>query len=241
MTSNAIDEVKISNLALSRVGSTQQITSFQDGSTEAAQCLIWYPQSRDALLADFPWPWAESYMNLAQVAGPEIDNQVANAQWLRTYRYPSDCLKLRRLTATPQPNSSSIPQTTGSPGFPYVVDPTKRSDGQPFPFPFAIGHDVEGRLIMTDNNGWGAGITAVYTAAVEDPTQFATDFADTLAWRLAADLAMGLSFSDEKRKYAESMYDRTIRKARATAYNESQGDAPFVRYTSEMIRARWGW
>lgn len=243
MTVNAITEASICNQALSRMGSTQTITSLNisDRSNEAVQARLWYPSDRDAMLCDFPWPWAESYQVLDQVAGPEINGQVANAQWQRTYRYPSDALKLRRLVDTPPTQVTTVPpQTTGTVAqFPYTNQPWRRPEGQPWPISYGVGHDATGRLIETDSFGCGFGITMVYTAAVSDPTQFSADFADALAWRLAADFAMGLGFSDAKRQYAEQMYTRTIYKARATHMNERQSDVPRITWQSEMVNRRW--
>lgn len=240
-TNNTISEVSICNMALARIGSTQTITSFGDDSNEAQQCLFFYPQDRDALLADFPWPWAEGYAQLAQVAGPEINGQLANSQWSRSFRYPADCIKMRRLIDT-QPAPGTIPpQTTGiSTVYPYQNQPWHRAVGQPYPLSYGESADSEGRLIMTDFVGIGSGLTAVYTRAVADPTQMTADFADLLAWRLAVDLSMGLAFSDTKRQLAEQMYERMVRKARASEMNAQQSDIPYVSYQSEMIRARWG-
>ncbi len=230
----------ICNMALTRIGSTQSITSLDDGSNEANQCKIWYPQSRDVLLADYPYPWAEAYLVLDQVGGPEINGQQANAQWTRSYRYPSDCIKVRRLVPTPIAISPVQPPQTTAPvtHFANYDQPWKRPEGQPCPITFGIGHDVAGRLIMTDFFGTNAGLTAVYTAAVEDPTQMAPDFVDALAWRLAAELAMALSFSDAKREWAHKEYEKHARTARATAMNEMQGSYN-VRTQSQMINARW--
>lgn len=240
MTVNQISETGICNLALSRMGSSQQITSFQDGSTEAAQCLLFYPQTRDACLNDFPWPWTEAYVPLAEVAGPETTLDRANAVWLRSYRYPSDCLKMRRIVRTPYPITTTPPQTTGTVLINYYCNEAwRRAVGDAYPVSYALSNDSTGRLIVTDQYGPN-GITAVYTQAVEDPTQFSADFVDMLCWRLAMELAMSLGFNDAKRKYAEEMYERVVRRARAATMNETQMDAN-VRWQSETTRARWAW
>jgi hypothetical protein len=228
-TPYAISEVSIANQALSRVGSTQSISSFADGSNEAAQCAIWYPAARDALLADFPWPWAKAEAQLAQVAGPETTGTRARVEWSRSYRYPSDCLKVRALYPTSATGSVS-----------YRDEPWRRQATNPSPVSFDIGADAFGRLILTDAYGCGYGLTAIYTQAVADPTQFSPDFADALAWRMAIDLGQALAFSNEKRAAAEQGYERTIRKARATAMNETQSDIPNIAYRSRTVRARWG-
>lgn len=241
MTASTISEASICNMALGRIGSTQTITSFGDGSNEANQCALWYPQDRDAMLSDYPFPWSTGYQQLAQVAGPEINGQIANAEWSRTYRYPSDCLKLRRVVATDLQASTSIPQTTGVMAlYPSINRSWRRAAGDPSPISFSEGQDATGRLIMTDAYGDGAGLTAVYTRKVEDPTQMAADFADALAWRVAMDLAMSLGFSDGKRQWCAREYEQWVRRARASAQNAGQSDIPLISYQSETVRARWG-
>lgn len=243
MTLNAVTEASICNLALTRAGSTQSITSLNisDTSVEASQCRILYPMLRDTMLNEFPLPWTKAYAELDQVAGPEIDGNVANPEWTRSWRYPADCLKVRRLVPTQQTSDDvNPPQTTGiTASLGYGVEPWKRQDGQPWPYPFEIGHDETGRLIFTDSVGDGFGLTCVYTQAVQDPSQFAADFADALAWRLAADLAMALGFSDQRRQMAHQEYERHGRRMRADLMNEGQSSIPYVNYQAEVIRARW--
>lgn len=240
-TQAPISEVIICNQSLARIGSTQTITSFLDGSNEANQCAIFYPADRDALLSDFPWPWAEAYAPLVQVAGPETTGQRANAQWIRSYRYPSDCLKMRQILMTPPPLLGvSLPQTTGTFTSGYATnEPWRRPVGNAYPVSYGLSNDSTGVLIVSDFYGQ-YGLTAIYTQAVSDPTQFANDFADTLSWRVAADLAMALGFSEAKRKWAEEKYNETINKTRSTHFNEMNSDIPYLRRQSGVIRARWG-
>lgn len=236
-TPNAVSEVSICNQALSRAGSTQTITSFADQSNEAAQCGIWYPQLRDTMLNEFPWPWARGYAALAMVAGPEINGQRANAEWIRAYRYPSDCLKIRALLPTQAATGSTTPVFSGD-GDEWWLKP----DGRPYPYPYTLSQDDTGRLILTDAVGTGYGLTCVYTRAVSDPSQFAADFADALAWRLAADLCAALQFSTERRKECHEEYMRHTQRARASHMNETQGVNPTAnRYRAEGIRRRWTW
>lgn len=240
MTTNQLSEVGCCNLALSRIGSTQQITSFNDGSNEAAQASLWYPQVRDSLLNDFPWPWTEAYVPLVEVAGPETTEQRANAVWYRSYRYPSDCLKMRRIVRTPYPITTSPPQTTGTVAINYACNQAwRRAVGDAYPVSYALSNDATGRLIVSDQYGPN-GLTAVYTQGVTDPTQFSADFVDLLVWRLAVEFAMGLAFSDAKRQWAEKMYLSVKNAARAATMNETQSDIPFVTWQSQMVRARWG-
>ncbi len=228
-TPNTISEVSIANLALLRIGSTQFISTFADGSNEAAVAVVAYPQCRDALLADFPWPWAKDEQPLAQVAGPEINGLRARSEWSRSYRYPPACLKMLALLPTPAAGD-----------LPYGYSQTwKRDPTNPVPIDFDVGSDDTGRLILTDYNGIGYGVTAVFTSKVSDPNQFSPDFADALAWRVAIDLAMGLAFSDAKRQAAHQGYESVIRKSRATAMNETRSAVSQIGYRSRTIRDRW--
>ncbi len=233
-TPNTVSEVSICNLALSRAGSTQSITSLNDGSNEAAQCLIWYPQTRDAMLTDWQWPWAEAFVVLVEVAGPETTQDRANAVWMRSYRWPANCLKMRRIVPTPFPIAAAAVGVVNY----FASEPWRRAVGDAQPISYGLSSDDTGRLITTDEYG-NNGITAAYTMAVGDPTQFDADFVDTLAWRLAIDLAMGLGRDDAKRATAQAGYDRVIGKTRAAHGNQTQSDIPRVRYQSETVRARW--
>lgn len=239
-TPDYISEVSIVNSALNRIGSTQQITSFNDNSIEAAQGALIYPNERNKLLSTFPWPFAEAYYDLTEVAGPETTSARANAQWLRSYRYPPDCLKMRRVVIKPQPVGSSLPQTTGTSGINYWYnEPWRRAVGDAYPVSYGLGSDATGKLIMSDFYST-YGLTAIYTQAVSDPSQFETDFADALTWEVASELAMGLAYSDAKRDHADKMAEKSLRMAIVTAQNSMSSDIPWLRRQSEVIRARWG-
>lgn len=234
-TANVISEASICSLAISRTGSTETISSLTEGSNAANQCLIWYPQDRDASLTDFPWPFAQAYIPLVEIAGPETTQDRANAVWMRSYRYPTDCLKMRRIVRTPFPLSAPVDPSTNY----YQNEAWRRAVGDAVPVSYAMSSDADGRLITSDGYGPN-GLTAVYTMAVQDPTIFDADFVDFLTWRLAADLAMPLGRDDAKRKYCQDMYTLTKGSTRAAHMNQTQSDIPQVRWQSETTRARWG-
>lgn len=70
--------VEICNHALALLGHDRTITSLSDGSAEAARCSLFYPVSRDAVLASFAWEFASK------------DVSVTTAQ----YTLPADCLRV---------------------------------------------------------------------------------------------------------------------------------------------------
>lgn len=232
---NTLSAVAIFNMALSRIGSTQVIASFNDRSNEAIQARLWYEPCLNEVLTAFPWPWASAYATLALVSAPGVR---ANNEWTYSYRVPTDCLFVIRLTPPPcVPFSSGADLTSisGDQVFITSIQPQQRADGNAYAQPFEIGHDAQGRLIYTDT----ANAVIKYTAAVSDPTQFSSDFASILAWRIAKDIAMGLARSTERRAEATKMYDAELKTVQSNQRNESQNDAAFVDWQAEGVRARW--
>lgn len=80
----------IANMALSRVGVTQQIANLFEKSKEARVCNLWYNPCRDQLLTEMSWGFATSRRVLAEVDTPP-------QPWGHAYRYPTDCLLAREI------------------------------------------------------------------------------------------------------------------------------------------------
>lgn len=153
-------DIEICNVALSRVAHTQPIVSFTERSKAAELCSVFYATLRDLVLADFPWPFAESIVTLADIGNPAPG-------WAYRYRYPSDCLKVRE-----------------------IIIPGQRaplnSDQQ---IPYKIGYDVGGRVIHTDLPEAGVRFTyRVEDSTFFDPL-FADALAWRLAMDLALPLS----------------------------------------------------
>jgi hypothetical protein len=128
--------------------------------------------------------------------------------WEYRYAYPSDCLKARRIAV---------------PGMEIV--PLKQR------IPFKVINAVTGKAIVAN---WPEA-ELVYTADVTDTSLFPALFVSALAWRLAAELAIGLQARAENFSAAMGNYEREISKAQAVAYEEGEeGEMP----DSEFIRAR---
>ncbi len=230
-------EVMICKMALSRIGAASTIETLDtsiDTSTEAAACALWYPQDRDATITDWEWPWARTSAVLNQV------NTLypATPEYQYSYRYPSDCLDLKRVVPTVTPAAAtSPPQTTGL-GAPTVSGYDQwwlRPEGDAYPWGFRIQSDDTGRLVCTDL----AEATALYIRRVTDPTQFAPDFVSMLAWRLAVSLAMELAVSEKRMEIATKGYRAECMRTRGRIGNESQSDIPVRNPNSEFVRRRF--
>lgn len=195
-------DIEICNIALGRIGVSQKIESLTELSNEAAVLSTFIEQVREAVLRDFPWPFATKFLSLALVESDPNDD------WDYAYRYPIDCVKLRR-----------------------IVNTAGRTDATRIPF--RLAHDAQGRLIWTDEEN----ATVEYTARVTDPLLYDGIFASVFAWRLATEAATALTGGDAYKmgKRALEMYYLELEKARNEALNEEQSDEP---PDSEFIRVR---
>jgi hypothetical protein len=88
-----MSDVQICNLALSHLG-TPGISSLQEQSKTARQCLIHYELARDYVLRDFPWNFAEKRQALALLSN------ITPIGYDLAYAYPTDCLKALRIYNT---------------------------------------------------------------------------------------------------------------------------------------------
>ncbi|KEX95167.1 hypothetical protein HA62_29795 [Pseudomonas putida] len=153
-------DIEICNVALSRVAHTQPIVSFTEKSKAAELCAVFYTTLRDLVLADFPWPFAESIVNLADIGSPAPG-------WAYRYRYPASCLKVRDII---QPGQRR----------PLTAD---------LQIPFKIGYDTGGKVIHTDQPEAGVRFTfRVEDSTFFDPL-FADALAWRLAMDLALPLS----------------------------------------------------
>lgn len=142
----------------------------------------------------------------ARVVLADIGSPPTN--WEYRYAYPSDCLKARRIAV---------------PGLEIV--PLQQR------IPFKVVNNVTGKAIVAN---WPEA-ELIYTADVTDSSLFPALFVSALAWRLAAELAIGLQARAENFQAAMRNYTAEVSNAQAVAYEEGEeGDMP----DSEFIRAR---
>jgi len=153
-------DIEICNIALSRVAHTQPIVSFTEKSKAAELCAVFYTLLRDLVLTEFPWPFAESIVTLADIGTPAPG-------WAYRYRYPADCLKVRE-----------------------IIQPGQRRPlSADLQIPFKTGYSPGGRVIHTDQPEAGVRFTfAVNDSTFFDPL-FADALAWRLAMDLALPLS----------------------------------------------------
>jgi len=157
----ATTAVSICNIALSRIGVSKVIEDLEEDSTEADVCETHYDAVRDAVLADFPWPFATRYATLA--LDEAADDQEWAPEWGYSYRYPTDCLRVLRIVAASNRRSN---------------------------IPYAIGSDEDGLLIFTDEAEPVIVYTHRNEDPTQYPPAFVSAFAWRLAEEIAMTLAV---------------------------------------------------
>lgn len=181
---------KIANMALGHCGVTGSIASLaSDKSAEAVNCNTFYDAALEETLEDFPWAEFSSFAALGLVT------QNPNDDWDCAYRYPSDCVFVRK-----------------------VVSGAGRQD--PTPPPFEIGQDDQGKLIYTDQPD----AVIKYTKRIVDAGRFSSNFAMALSWKLAMLIAPMTGRVKGITDKTEAGYLAAIAKARVKAANEHQAD-----------------
>jgi hypothetical protein len=171
------------NLALRRIGYKLRVGWLYEGSLAAKQALDVYAQTRDEILRQDDWGFAERNVipTLLKIAPPNyippvVWNPATNPPlpYLFEYAYPNDCLKVRALKPTPMfvPNFDPQPNV-----FSIANDNT-----------FVPAQKVI--LCMVPQ------AVLVYTGQVTDPTTWEADFVEAFAAALGRRLAPTLANMD---------------------------------------------
>lgn len=145
------------NLALGHLGFGTEISNLDtDQSEEATALRRFHDDALDITLRDFNWSFAEKWVELAVVEEFNENSEVKN--WAYSYRYPTDCIKIRKVWSG------------------------KRTDSLQSKIRYVVSSDTVGRLIYTDVEN----ATIQYTRRVTDYSLFPSDFvmAFSLRWAL---------------------------------------------------------
>ncbi|TXH59160.1 MAG: hypothetical protein E6Q97_00415 [Desulfurellales bacterium] len=194
----------IANLALGHIGIGRVLTDLETDTTENGEtCRLFFDNELENTLRDFKWPFATKIATLGLV------EETPTTEWAYSYRYPSDCLEVRRVLS-------------GS-----------RNDSRQSRVPYIITRDSTGLLIYTD----AADAEIEYTMTETDATRYPPDFIKALSLRLAAYIAPRLTAGDPFKlgERAMRLYAYELSKAQSNAANEEQPDEP---PESEFTRGR---
>lgn len=194
-------KVEIWNTALSHLGIEKEIAGVDERSAEAAACRRFYDPTVDQLLRAFAWSFATRFATLALV---EAD---PTSEWSYSYRYPSDCLLVRRILSG------------------------LRNDTPDTRIEYRITSDASGLLIYTDQ----ADAEVEFTVLANDPLRYPSDFTSALSLLLAAKMAPRLTSGDpyKLRERNLNLFLAEIAEAKSASINEQQvpvePDASWIR------------
>jgi hypothetical protein len=178
MTTSLSDPADILNDALRRIGYKLRVGSLYDGSDAANLALDIYGQTRDTMMRDGDWMFAQREVSgtLLKAAPNYFDTPWNPATappigWKFSYQYPADALRIRSIR--PQPT------------FPVLMAPT--------PTLFNVvndnGYTTPQRVIVANVPS----AVIVYTGRVTDPTTWSVDFTEALCAGLSRRLAPSLA------------------------------------------------
>jgi len=197
-------KTEICNLALSHVGVGKEIGNVDtESSASASACRRFYDSSRNETFRDFNWSFATRYITLGLV------EETPNTEWLYSYRYPSDCFRIRKIL-------SSV-----------------RNDTRQTRIPYMIASDSVGKLIYTDQDD----AVIRQTTVIVDVALYTQDYIMMLSLLLASYIAPRVTGGDPfgLGKRAFELYVMSKTKAEATNFNEQQDEETV---DSEFIRSR---
>ena len=195
---------EIANLVLGHLAVGKDIGNLEtESSTEARVIRRYYAAARDATLRDYAWPFATKFVALALV------EEEPTTEWGFSYRYPSDCLEIRRIL-------SGV-----------------RNDSRQSRAPYKIGQDSAGLLLYTDEED----AQVEYTMRETDPQRFPPDFMLAFSFYLAMLTAPALTAGDQFKlgERAGKLYAFEIGRAASRGFNEEQPEEP---PEAEAIRGR---
>jgi hypothetical protein len=197
----ASSETEIANMALSHLGIGKEIQNIEtESSQEAKACRRFFDTARDAVLRDFPWPFATKLVDLGLV------EEDPNDEWGFSYRYPSDAIALRRIL-------SGI-----------------RNDTLASRVPYKVGQDSQGLLIFTDAEDAQMEYTVREEAVERFSPDFILALSMRLAVYVAPRLTGGDPFKIGQRAMSLYMAEIGLAQASATGEEqpEQQPDSEFI-------------
>lgn len=213
----ALSEVTICNLALAYMGITRQLEDAGDGliasvtktSDNVRMCQLFYEPARDAVLSDFPWPFATKFVLLTLAS--DGTGEVWEGEWDNAYDYPADCLVVRKFLTTGLTVAN-----------PWAWWGTTHHDAISPPFAIRVFNGAQ--CIFTDVQEDLANIE--YTAKITDATLYPVRFGMALARRLAFEISTALRVTPEIARAALQLYQLEIDAARRSLANEDDPREP---------------
>ena len=212
-------KITIINKALSHL-KVRTITSLDENCEQARKANLFYDCTRKSALRACDWRFAtvKPVLNLlgdvnTALANPtDLSKQDFIPQWLFTYAYPANCVRLRKVF-----NAQ------------VFIDINPYNDRSAYDYSskiakFEIARSPRTNLLAIACNLEAA--SAEYTFDITDESQFDDMFQDAFAWLLAEDLAMPLSADMELQGWISSQAKKSFDEAKRKNGGEGTEMAP---------------
>ena len=197
----AVSKTHISNLALSHVGSRHNIEDVDvEESVEAKECRLWIDYSRQQALASYDWNFARAREVLTLHADeiPTTDNQPMARVWGFRYKYPANCLAVRKIQHPNAPPADAVP------------------------FDIELAPDRKSKTILTDLET----AVAVFTFDQLEISLYTPKFILAHSLALAVNICFTLTGKVKLKNQLKSDFFEVSASAAADAANESVKEPP---------------
>src|SRR5579884_3399135 len=210
-------ETDICNMALSHLGVSTGIQTFNDQTEQAKSCSFWYRRCRDQLLKSAPWDFAYTYQALASDASNVPGTLFAYPGWSYAYQLPNDCLQPIAVVTAYGERASRFYWYSHW-GYPY--------GGTAFPkIPYRIAQSTttSGQLVVLCD--LPAPVYLLYIQCVSNTALFDPMFTDALSFRIGWRIGGVLRGANPaKIQYCQGMAGKLRLDALAQCLNDAQQD-----------------
>jgi hypothetical protein len=186
-------KTEIANICLAHLAVGKELSNLDtDTSSEAKTIRRFYELALNATIRDFPWP------NTTKIAALALVESSPNDEWDYSYRYPTDCLNIRRILSG------------------------ARNDTRQSRVSYKLASDSSGTLVYADEES----AEIEYTANSIDPQFYSPDMVIAFSFYLAYLTAPKLTGGDQFKlgQRALQSYQVEITRAVSRAFNEEQPD-----------------
>lgn len=184
-------DTQIARTALAHLGDNYEIDDLAESSVEAEQVNLVFEDTREELLREHPWGFATAYVSPAPLSS------LAPGSWAYAYAYPTDAVKIRRISNP-------------------LGDMRK-------PLPFEVASLDDGSRVILCNE---AEPVFVYTRNVTNPNRMDALFRSAFSYRLAERLAIPLTGSRELMGDMKRLADMKVASAEEESSSEQVGNEP---------------
>lgn len=230
--------LNLCNRALLSVGAQSQISSLNEGSSQANAASTLYTPTFEQLARSAPWNCLRKQATLTLYAAadgtpenPDGDDPLPPVPWLYSYLLPADCLQVRFLVPSLPSTSGSVPIFSVDTSAPVWLP----HQGQ---IPYAVAYETDStgnpmNVVLTNQSQ----AIAVYTVNQPNPQLWDSLLQGAMVASLAAyfvpALSLHMPLMNMQIKLAESM----IEQARTRDGNEG---VTSMDHRPDWIRARSG-